>query len=266
MTEPHARLDHVSVDFGDLRAVEDITLDVARQEHVVILGPSGCGKSTLLRLVAGLLAPSGGAVAVDGAPPRPGHGSAMVFQSYRLLPWKTAQDNVAFALPHLPPDQRRERAARYLDLVGLTRFAGAWPSTLSGGMRQRLALARALATEADLFLLDEPFANLDAQSRELMQVELMRLTATRPATVIFVTHSVDEALMLADRVVLMTPRPGRIAEVLDVPFDRPRWQHDPRRDPRYGPLRDRLWRQLRQMVLTDPNSDFYGRDPYEVDG
>lgn len=262
MSEAQVRLAGVGVEFGGTAALQGVDLTISRSEHLVLLGPSGCGKTTILRLIAGLLPPSTGQVTVDGAPPQPGRQAAMVFQSYRLLPWKSAEANIAFALPHLPKEERAARARHYLDLVGLGRFAGAYPATLSGGMRQRLALARALAREPEIFLLDEPFANLDAQSRELMQIELMRLTAARPATVVFVTHSVDEALLLGDRVALMSPRPGRIVEVIDCPFPRPRWQHDPRRDPRFAELREHLWQRLRKMVLTDPGSDFYGRDPY----
>ncbi|WP_444665688.1 ABC transporter ATP-binding protein [Cereibacter changlensis] len=240
-------------------ALDGISLDIARQEFVVLLGPSGCGKTTLLRLIAGLIAPDGGSVQVGGQPPRPGRDAAMVFQSFRLLPWKTAAENIAFALPALPAAEARARAATYLDLVGLARFAQRYPAELSGGMRQRLALARALAAEPQILLMDEPFASLDAQSRELMQGELMRLTAVRPATVVFVTHSVDEALLLADRIVLLSPRPGRIVETLDVPFPRPRWQTDLRAEPLFAELRRHLWDRLRDMVLTDPQSDFYGR-------
>ena len=259
----HVRLDRVSQSFGAaggaVQALASVSLDVARQEVVVLLGPSGCGKTTLLRLVAGLIAPDEGAVRVDGHPPRPGQGTAMVFQSFRLIPWKTARANVAFALPALPRAEARARADRYLDLVGLSRFAQSWPAQLSGGMRQRLALARALAVEPEILLMDEPFASLDAQSRELMQIELMRLLALRPATVLFVTHSVDEALLLADRILLMSPRPGRIVEDLAVPIPRPRWDPDTRTLPEYQRLRRHLWQRLRDMVLNDPGSDFHGR-------
>ena len=239
-------------------AVENLSLDVEAGEFVVFLGPSGCGKTTLLLLAAGLITPTDGLVEVAGKAPKPGEHASMVFQSFRLLNWKTARDNITFALPHLPAGERQQRADHYLKLVGLSRVADSYPATLSGGMKQRLALARALAAESELLLMDEPFASLDAQSRELMQLELMRLTGERPMTVLFVTHSVDEALMLADRIVLMSPRPGRVAEVLDVPFARPRWKHDPRNHPEFLRLRTHLWDALRMMVLNDPQSDFYG--------
>nr|WP_145104256.1 ABC transporter ATP-binding protein [Cereibacter sediminicola] len=259
----HVRLEQVSLAFGQgadrMPALERVSLSLGRNEVVVVLGPSGCGKTTLLRLVAGLLAPDEGRVSVDDRPPRPGEDAAMVFQSFRLIPWKSARENVAFALPHLPRAEARARADAYLDLVGLSRFAKSWPAQLSGGMRQRLALARALAAEPGILLMDEPFASLDAQSRELMQIELMRLMERRPATVLFVTHSVDEALIMADRILLMSPRPGRVVEEVEVPFPRPRWEGDIRALPLYAELRRHLWDRLRDMVLNDPGSDFHGR-------
>ena len=261
---PYVVVQGVSRSFGGKTeptlALQDISLTVAQHEFVVLLGPSGCGKTTLLRLIAGLTLPDAGRVLIDGAAPAPGQGSAMVFQSFRLIPWKSARENIAFALPDLQRTEQLDRADRYLALVGLARFAGAYPAGLSGGMRQRLALARALARESQLLLMDEPFASLDAQARELMQVELMRLTGLRPATVVFVTHSVDEALLLADRILLMSPRPGRIVETLVVPFARPRNGNALRADPQFAQLRSHLWTRLRDMVLNDPRSDFYGRD------
>lgn len=242
----HIALSGVTHGFGRVRALEDVHLTVARGEFVVLLGPSGCGKTTLLRMVAGLLDPDKGTVAVEGHAPQAGRDAAMVFQSFRLIPWKTARQNVTFAVAGMAD----AHADRYLALVGLSRFADAYPDTLSGGMRQRLALARALAAEPAILLMDEPFASLDAQTRELMQTELRRLT---DATVVFVTHSVDEALALADRIVLMSPRPGRIVGDFAVP----------RRDrdhPDTIALRRHLWDRLRDMVLGDPRSDFYGRE------
>lgn len=245
----HVEVTAVTHGFGAVRALEDVSVTVARGEFVVLLGPSGCGKTTLLRMVAGLLSPDTGRVAVGGHAPQPGRDVAMVFQSFRLIPWKTVRQNVTFAVAGMGDTQ----ADRYLALVGLSRFADAYPDTLSGGMRQRLALARALAAEPAILLMDEPFASLDAQTRELMQVELRRLIAARPATVIFVTHSVDEALMLADRIVLMSPRPGRIVE--SIPVTRRDRDH-----PDTIALRRHLWDALREMVLGDPASDFYGRE------
>jgi NitT/TauT family transport system ATP-binding protein len=266
LESPHIVLDNVSRGFGTegVLALKNISLSVQRREVVVLLGPSGCGKTTLLRLIAGLIAPDQGSVRIDGCAPEPGRHTAMVFQSFRLLPWKSVRDNIMFALHTLPPAERRDRADRYIDLVGLGKFARAYPGELSGGMKQRIALARALAAEPAILLMDEPFASLDAQSRELMQFETMRLTEARgdlsPATVVFVTHSVDEALLLADRIVLLSPRPGRVAEIVKVDFPRPRWRHDARKSSEFSGLRQQLWDRLRDMVLSDPASDFYGHD------
>ncbi len=256
---PLLRFEKVVKSYGGRPAVGEIDLELAAGEFLVLLGPSGCGKSTLLSLASGLIRPSAGRVLLAGAPPVPGARTAMAFQSFRLLPWKTARENLAFALPHLPPAERRERVARYLDLVGLSRAADLHPREMSGGMKQRLALARALAAEPELLLMDEPFASLDAQARELMQDELLELTARRPTTTLFVTHGVDEALSLADRILLLSPRPGRVTEEIRLPFARPRRAEEPRRHPEYAALRARLWESLRDMALNDPQSDFYGR-------
>lgn len=254
----HLELIGVSLTLGERLVMEGVDLTARRGEVLVVLGPSGCGKTSLLRLIAGLLAPDRGSVLIEGASPVPGEATAMVFQSYRLLPWKTVRGNLAFALPHLPPTERTARVEAALTLVGLTRFADAWPRELSGGMQQRAALARALAARPRLLLMDEPFAALDAQTRELMQTGLLRLTgAAGGPTVVFVTHSVDEALLLADRILLLSPRPGRVVEELAVPFPRPRSTLDPREDAEFPALRRHLWNRLRAMVLSDPNSDFF---------
>ncbi|WP_286717865.1 ABC transporter ATP-binding protein [Devosia sp. 63-57] len=243
-------------------ALKDVNLAVPDRAFVSLLGPSGCGKTTVLRIVNGLLAPDSGRVLISGAPPRPGPNMGFVFQSFRLIPWSTIRGNVEFALVDAIPDraERRARADRYIELVGLSRFADAYPSELSGGMRQRVALARALAVEPDILLMDEPFASIDAQTRELMQMELMRLWSARQSVALFVTHSVDEAILLADQVVLMGPRPGRILEVIDVDLERPRWTYDVRAEKRFIELRAYLWDRIRTLVLNDPGSDFYGRD------
>lgn len=260
VTAPHILFEQVSLEFGSSGALRDVDVSIPRGEVLVLLGPSGCGKTTLLRLIAGLLRPSKGRVLVNGQPPEAGQGSAMVFQNFRLLPWKTVAENLAFALPHLSTTERAARVEHYLQLVGLHRFADRFPKTLSGGMQQRVALARALAAEPDILLMDEPFASLDAQSRELMQDEVTKLARSgdqgAARTIIFVTHSVDEALVLGDRVALMSPRPGRIVELVELPFA---GLPDPREHPDFAPLRQRLWQHLRDMVLSDPHSDFYGR-------
>lgn len=243
-------------------ALQNIDLEVADGAFVTLLGPSGCGKTTLLRLVDGLIAPDAGTVTVFGQPPQPGPDIGLVFQSFRLIPWANALANVEFALRslNLPAAERRERAERYLALVGLAKFGAAYPGELSGGMKQRVALARALACEPRLLLMDEPFASIDAQTRELMQIELMRIWSEMKSAVLFVTHSVDEAIVLSDRVVLMGPRPGRVMETLDVDLERPRWAYDARADKRYVDLRSYLSHRMRELVLADPQSEFYGRD------
>jgi NitT/TauT family transport system ATP-binding protein len=244
-----------------VHALRGVSLQARRGEMVAIMGPSGCGKTTLLRMVNGLIKPDMGEIRVNGKRPRPGPEMGFVFQSFRLIPWESVRSNVAFVMRvnHLAKAERDERVDRYLSLVGLTKFANSFPNELSGGMKQRVALARALAPEPQVLLMDEPFASIDAQTRELMQFELMRLWAINKGVVIFVTHSVDEALVLADRVVLMGPRPGRILEVVDVPLPRPRWEYDVRARPEFIDLRNYLWNRIRTMVIADPNSDFFQR-------
>jgi NitT/TauT family transport system ATP-binding protein len=243
-------------------AIENFSADFRGHSFVAVVGPSGCGKTTLLRLINGLISPDAGTVLVSGQPPSPGPQMGFVFQSFRLIPWATVRGNVAFplSLGDWSAAERRERVDRYLDLVGLRRFADAYPNELSGGMRQRAALARALVVEPEILLMDEPFASIDAQTRELMQIELMRLWDLRRSLVVFVTHSVDEAVLLADRIVLMSPRPGRVLEVIDVPLPRPRWEYDVRAAPEFIRLRAYLWDRVREMVTTDASSDFFGRD------
>jgi len=267
MSAPQARIEirGVSKAFGrhgdasPVMALAGLDLSVPEGSFVSVVGPSGCGKTTILRLVDGLVEADAGEVLVSGQPPRPGPEVGFVFQAFRLIPWATVQSNVEFALTSLglPRKERAERALHYLSMVGLTRFAKSYPGTLSGGMKQRVALARAFATDPQILLMDEPFASLDAQTRELMQTELMRLWAQRRQTVLFVTHSVDEAILLSDRIVLMSPRPGRVIEEIEVGLPHPRWQYDVRATPRFTELRSKLWSAIRELVLNDPNSDFY---------
>jgi NitT/TauT family transport system ATP-binding protein len=242
-------------------ALAGVDLDIAPDQFVSLVGPSGCGKTTLLRLMNGLVLPDAGSVLVNGAPPKPGPSTGFVFQSFRLIPWATVAGNVAFPLEiaGVAPALRAKRVARYLELVGLARFADAYPAELSGGMKQRAALARALATEPRILLMDEPFASIDAQTRELMQDELLRIWERRRGVVVFVTHSVDEAILLADRVILMGPRPGRVLAAYDVPLPRPRRDYDVRARPEFAELRAELWARIRQMVISDPGSDFFRR-------
>lgn len=243
-------------------ALHDISFSVAPATFVALLGPSGCGKTTILRIADGLVRPDSGRVGVFGRPPKPGPEIGFVFQNFRLIPWANIQDNVEFALQGLPigREERRERARRHLELVGLAEFSRAYPGELSGGMKQRAALARALATEPGILLMDEPFASIDAHTRELMQVELMRIWTLRRPVVLFVTHSVDEAIILADRIMLLGPRPGRVIESVEVGIERPRWAYDARAGSRYGELRSYLSRRMRELVVSDPASEFFGRD------
>ena len=210
---------------GGVEALADCSLEIAAGSFTVVIGPNGCGKSTLLRLVAGLLQPTAGTVTVDGRDPRPGDGRVgLAFQQPRLVPWRSTLDNVALPLElaGVPPADRRARAARALDRVGLGGAAALRPRELSGGMAQRAALARALIGDPPVLLLDEPFSALDALTRETFDDELQRLWIERTRTVILVTHSVSEAVALGDRVVVMTPQPGRVAGVVEVELPRPR--------------------------------------------
>lgn len=243
-------------------AIRDISFAVEPAKFVALLGPSGCGKTTVLRIVDGLIDCDDGRVEVFGAPPRPGPDIGFVFQTFRLIPWASIQDNVEFGLKSMPLSraERRERAEKYLQLVGLSKFRQAYPRELSGGMKQRAALARALATDPGILLMDEPFASIDAQTRELMQIELMRIWTVRRPVVLFVTHSVDEAIILADRILLLGPRPGRVVETVEVDLERPRWAYDARAESRYVELRSYLSGRMRDLVLSDPSSEFYGRE------
>ena len=220
---------------GDIvRAVEDITLHVAENEFVTLVGPSGCGKSTLLRLVAGLTPATRGAIRVrDTAVREPFPDVGFVFQQPVLLPWRSVLDNVLFSVEMLgqPPRQYRRQAADLLELTGLGGFETKYPRELSGGMQQRVAICRALLPDPSLLLMDEPFGALDAMTREEMSLELLRVWEERRKTILFVTHSIPEAILLADRVVVMTARPGRIARVLTIDLPRPRTmelEFDPR--------------------------------------
>ena len=218
-------------DGGDVLALESIQATIGEGEFVCLLGPSGCGKSTLLRIIAGLIAPSAGRVLIDSQPVRGcGPDRAFVFQDYALFPWMTVQANVAFGLAArgVAPEEQRRKALELLKLVGLAEFAAKYPHHLSGGMKQRVSIARALAVEPRILLMDEPFGALDAQTRMVMQDELLRIWASLRKTVIFVTHSISEALLLGDTVLLMSARPGRVKSVLKVDLPRPRDESAPR--------------------------------------
>ncbi len=203
-------------------ALERLNLEVHEREFIAILGPSGCGKSTLLYLMGGFMPLQYGQIVVNGRPVTgPGPDRGIVFQHFALFPWKTVRDNVLYGLEkqRLPKDERMDIAARFIELVGLKGFEDSYPSQLSGGMKQRVAIARTLAIDPEVLLMDEPFGALDAQTRSLMQEELIAIWNRSPKTVVFVTHDVREAVMLADRVAVMTARPGRLKEIVDTRFE-----------------------------------------------
>ncbi|MEQ1899427.1 MAG: ABC transporter ATP-binding protein [Devosia sp.] len=252
MTEPLISLRHVGKSFaeGAVRALDDVSFDVAPGEFVCLVGPSGCGKTTLLRMINGLIEASEGEVLVMGARPRPGPDLAMVFQSARLLPWRTVSGNIEFALAlrgHARQERKR-RADGLLAAVGLRDFATAYPHQLSGGMQQRVGLARALAVEPKVLLMDEPFAALDAMTREVLRNELLRMWERRRTAIVFVTHDIDEAVLLSQRIVLLRPRPGRIQEILDVDLGGARWKKDVRALPAFTALRTHLWDRIQEMA------------------
>jgi NitT/TauT family transport system ATP-binding protein len=233
-------------DKSTLIALEDFTLDVAEGEFLAIVGPSGCGKSTFLNVVAGLVPAAAGEVKVFGKPVTgPGPDRAVVFQDYALMPWRTVESNVRFGLEmqHRIDASTKDAVRHYIDLVGLTGFERAYPRELSGGMRQRVGLARALVTEPRLLLMDEPFAAVDAMTRELMQEELTKIVATTGQPIVFITHGVDEAVTLADRIAVVTNRPGRIKEMVPVDLPRPRSRAS-RQLPEFQALRDHVWNLL----------------------
>lgn len=237
-------------------ALDRVNLDVADNEFVTVVGPSGCGKSTLMNIVAGLETPTSGEVLVDGAGVTgPGPERGVIFQQYALFPWLTVRKNVEFGLKvaGLPAAERRERAEHYVRLVGLEQFADALPKTLSGGMKQRCAIARAYAVNPSILLMDEPFGALDALTRVRLQEQLLETWSTEKRTVLFITHDVDEAVFLAGRVVVMAARPGRIHEVIDVDLPYPRTE-EVRLSPEFGELRNRVWRAVYHQTSPDQTS------------
>ncbi len=236
---------------GGMPALAHCSLDAREHEILCVIGPSGCGKTTLLRVIDGLLRPESGRVLIDGSVvDAPRRDVAMVFQHFGLLPWKTVYDNVAYGLrvQNRTAAEVERTVPRYIEAVGLRGFEHNYPYQLSGGMQQRVGLARALALDPQVLLMDEPFGSLDAQTRELMQEELLRLWRAQPKTMVFVTHSIDEAIILGDRVALMTKRPGGIKETLDVDISRPRDPEAVRRTSRYLDLRQHIWHQLKSEV------------------
>jgi ABC-type nitrate/sulfonate/bicarbonate transport system ATPase subunit len=238
-------------------ALDNVDFEIPAGKFVSVIGPSGCGKTTLLEIVSGLLRPTSGEVRVNDEPiDGPGSDRALVFQNFVLLPWATVLDNAAFGLEArgLGKTERREQARAQLAKVGLSGFEDHYPRELSGGMQQRVGIARALAVNPDILLMDEPFGALDALTRRLMQSDLLELwQQSEPRTALFVTHAMDEAVFLSDRIVLMNTRPGRVAEIIDVPFERPRDRELAAR-PEYHDFTDYLATRLESMQREDMES------------
>jgi len=235
----------------EVTALSDISVDVHSGQFLVLVGPSGCGKSTLLDLLAGLSQPTSGEVLLDGRPVTgPGLDRGVVFQQYALFPWRTAQANVEFGLEGkgIPRRARRDQARQFLDLVGLSGFADRYPHELSGGMKQRVAIARSLAFDPDVLLMDEPFAALDAQTRDGLQDELLRIWERTGKTIVFITHGIDEAVYLGQRVAVMTSRPGRIKQVVDIALESRTTTEDLRSDPAFARYRHEIWSLLHDEV------------------
>jgi len=232
--------------YGELEVFRNVNLTVGQREIVAIVGPSGCGKTTLLRCLDGLIAPSAGRIEVDGhTVTEPWPGAAMVFQHFGLFPWRTVYGNVAYGLKlaGAGADAIAERVPRYIELVGLKGFEQAYPYQLSGGMQQRCGLARALAIEPDVLLMDEPFGAIDAQTREILQFELLRIWNLRPTSMVFVTHSIEEAVLMGDRVIVLKGRPSTVAETIEVDLGRPR-DRTILASPRFAELREHVWSNL----------------------
>ncbi|OAD84332.1 ABC transporter ATP-binding protein [Comamonas thiooxydans] len=233
-----------------IAALQDFNLDIREGEFFTLLGPSGCGKSTFLNVLAGLARKSGGSISIDAQPASGiNREQGVVFQGYALFPWRTVLQNIEVGLEirKISKRERRETAEQFLHLVGLAGFGQRYPHELSGGMRQRVAIARSLAYSPSLLLMDEPFAALDAQTREILQSELLRIWEQHKTTIVFITHSLDEAIYLSDRIAVMTHRPGRIKSVLDIALPRPR-PAEIRHAPAFVQLREQAWDVLRDEV------------------
>ena len=242
---------------GSVTAFENLSLGVHENEIVCVLGPSGCGKTTLLKIIDGLMPADTGEIRIDGAPvtgPRPS--VAMVFQHFGLFPWKTVAENIAYGLrvQRRPQAEMAAALTKYVKLVGLEGFEHSYPYQLSGGMQQRCGLARAMAINPKVLLMDEPFGAVDAQTREVLQEELLRIWEAEKKTMVFITHSIDEAILLGDRVVVMSPRPGKIREILTVHLPRPRDINAMRGEQEYLRLRKHIWEGLRGDAPAAPGA------------
>jgi NitT/TauT family transport system ATP-binding protein len=235
-----------SKDRAPVTALSNFNIEVGRGEFVSIVGPSGCGKSTFLNMLLGLIKPGAGEMRINGAPiTGPGQERAMVFQEFGLLPWRTVQANVELGLEL----KGAERGSELIKLVGLNGFERHYPHELSGGMKQRVGLARALATDPEVLLMDEPFAALDAQTRDLMQMELLQIWERTNKTVLFVTHSIEEAAYLSDRVIVMTARPGRTKNIVKIDLPRPR-DYEMRLTPEFNEIKSRIWEVLKEEITS----------------
>ncbi|HET7635330.1 MAG TPA: ABC transporter ATP-binding protein [Burkholderiales bacterium] len=254
-SQPRIVFDRVSVSFntasGTLNVVDNVSYTIANGEFVSIIGPSGCGKTTMMNIVAGFVQPSSGSVTLDGKPiTAPGSERGVIFQDYGVFPWLTVEQNIAFGLKlranRASHDERSAICRRYMQLMGLTDFANAYPKTLSGGMRQRLAIARAYAVKPEFLLMDEPFGALDAQTRSQMQDLLLQVLQQEGKTVMLITHSVEEAIYLSSRIIVATARPARIREIIDVPFPYPR-EESLHETAEFGELRS----HVRNLVMKE---------------
>jgi len=237
--------------FGEVEALRDLTLSFPRGQLTALLGPSGCGKTTLLKIIAGLLKPNSGEIKVNGAPVMgPGPDRAFVFQDFALLPWANVIRNVAFGLElrGVAKSEREAIAEKYIGEVGLKGFEKAYPHELSGGMRQRVGLARALSVDAQVLLLDEPFSAVDEQTRRKFQEDMLNLVQGQNKTFLFVTHSIEEAVYVSDQIAILLPRPGRVSEIIRPEGIRQKDAHSIRRDPEYLDIVDRIWASLRTYV------------------
>jgi NitT/TauT family transport system ATP-binding protein len=235
--------------FGALTAVDGVSVDIAHGEFFMIVGPSGCGKTTLLRILAGLESVSSGTIEIE-APNSQRPVNSMIFQGDSIFPWMTVWDNAAYGLRmrHAPKSTIKEVVGHYLARTGLTKFANYYPHQLSGGMRQRVSIARAFANDPEILLMDEPFSALDAQNKVLLQEELLRIWEEQKKTVVFITHSVDEAVFLGDRIMVMSAQPGKVKTLVKIPLARPRDIMELQKTPEYGELIAQIWSSLREEV------------------
>ena len=247
---PAIRIRDLVKTFGELVAIDHVSIDIAPGEFFMIVGPSGCGKTTLLRILAGLETASSGTIEIDVPADSDRPDNAMVFQGDSIFPWMTVWQNAAYGLRmrKVPSGTIKDVVGHYLDRTGLTRFASYYPHQLSGGMRQRVAIARAFANDPHILLMDEPFSALDAQNKLLLQEELLHIWDEDKKTVVFITHSVDEAVLLGDRVMVMTAQPGRIKQFVPIALARPRNIMELQGAPEYGELVHRIWSDLRDEV------------------